>query len=100
MTTLALGSNRGSTSVAAPFDDRDPDVKRRLRSTIQVRQAAAEYGSICGHRSGAYLDSADWLGDECVEPITPTPAPRSRRGSVPGTVRSGATATSQGRRGG
>lgn len=99
MTTLTLGSNRGSTSVAATFDDRSSDFNRRLRLAVQVCQAVAEYVGSCGHGSGDDLDSADWLVEGGVESIFPdndtVVETWLRHGQ---TVPSSSTATSQGRR--
>lgn len=73
LTQLTLGLDRDSSLVSHLFDERDPAVKKMIRSLIKSAKAAKIKVGICGQGPSDYPDFAQFLVEQKIDSISVTP---------------------------
>jgi pyruvate,water dikinase len=73
LTQLTLGVDRDSAIVAHIFDERDPAVKRMIRTVIEAARAAGRKIGICGQAPSDYPEFAQFLVELGIDSISLNP---------------------------
>ena len=73
LTQLMLGLDRDSGLVAELFDERDPAVKKMLKTAIQAAIEKGKYVGICGQGPSDYPELAQWLVKENISSLSLNP---------------------------
>jgi len=73
LTQLILGVDRDSEIVAPIFDERNPAVKAMIAQVIDACRAKGRKIGICGHAPSDYPDFAQFLVEQGIDSISPTP---------------------------
>ena len=73
LTQLTLGLDRDSGLIAHLFDERDPAVKKLLKSAIDAARAQNKYVGICGQGPSDHPDLASWLMQQGISSLSLNP---------------------------
>jgi len=73
LTQLTLGLDRDSGLVAKHFDERDPAVKKALKTIITAAKAKGKYVGICGQGPSDFPDFAQWLTEQGIDSLSLNP---------------------------
>ncbi|USZ14564.1 phosphoenolpyruvate synthase [Moraxella sp. FZFQ2102] len=73
LTQLTLGLDRDSGIVSHLFDERDPAVKKLLKTAIDACRAQGKYVGICGQGPSDHPDLAYWLMEQGISSVSLNP---------------------------
>jgi pyruvate,water dikinase len=73
LTQLALGVDRDSKLLAHLFDERDPGVKRLIRSVVEAAHRRGRKVGICGQAPSDFPDFAEYLAEIGIDSISLNP---------------------------